>query len=152
MARENLVLDVNINPFDQPRGTEPQISTPTQFTSGFSSERQTAIRNVALVGFIGLAGKRIFDSATGGVGQRTGRSDLQRKIDRGSKVFGIGSQIVLGFVTGQGIGGAVAIGKVAIDLGVEAFERNIERDLDNKEATYRRQLRGNRTNESRSRV
>jgi hypothetical protein len=151
MARENLVLDVNINPNAQPPGTESQIGGSSQFTSSFSSERLTAIRNGALIGFVGLAGKRVFDSVAGGVGQRTGRSDLQRKIDRGSKVFGIGSQIGLGFVAGPVVG-AVAIGKVAIDLGVEAFERNIERDLDNKEASYRRQLRGNRINESRSRV
>jgi hypothetical protein len=150
MARENLVLDVNINANGQPSGTEAQLGGTSQFTSGFSSQAAIGLKDLALVGAVGLAGKRIFDAALGSVGQYTGRTDLQRGIDRGRKAVGTLAQVSGAFAISPAVGGAVLF-KIGVDVGIDAVEVFLQRNIDDKEASYRSELRGNRINESRYR-
>jgi hypothetical protein len=150
MARENLVLDVNINPNGQPSGTETQLGGTSQFTSGFSNQSAVGLKNLALVGTIGLAGKRIFDTALGSVGQYTGRTDLQRSIDRGRKAISTVATVGGAFIINPALG-AAALFKIGVDVGIDAVEVSLQRNIDDKEASYRSELRGNRINESRYR-
>jgi len=150
MIREDLTLNLNFNPTEQPPSTVPQLNAPSAFTSGSTFERLSAFKNLAVVGMFGLAGKRVFDAAVGGVGRFTGRNDLQRKIDRGRKTFGVVSQIGFGVALGPVATGAVLF-KLGVDATIDVVEFNLQRQLDNNEAEYRRQLRGNRINESRYR-
>ena len=151
MPREDLTLTLNTGPQDFSSATTPQLNTPSSFNSGNLFEQLQGFKNIAIVGAVGLTGKRIFDSFVGGVGQRTGRNDLQRKINRVRKGVGIATELGIGAALGP-VGFAVASVKVGSDLFIDAYERNVQFNIDGREAEYRRLQRGNRINESRSRV
>lgn len=151
MPRQNLVMDVNINPLGQPPGTSPQFNTPTQFSSGFSFANNNALRNIALAGTVGLVASKTFNAFTGNVGQYTGRTDLQRQVDRVKKGASIGGQLLIGAKFGvKGV--IVAAAKITLDATIDAVQTNIQLGIDRREAEYRREIRGNRINESRSRI
>lgn len=147
---ENLILPISFSPSQFASSTAPQFNNPNAFTSGNRFDVQNAVKSFASVGLIGLTAKRVFDSFTGGVGQRTGRNDLQSKINRGKKTVGIITQIGGGFAVSPVLG-FIAIGKIGIDEGIDFVEREIQRVIDIKEASYRQGLRENRINESRYR-
>jgi len=146
----NLTIDVNINPNGQASTTGVQVNAPTPLNSGFVREKQTGLSNMAVLGSIGLAGKQVFNAATGSIGAYTGRDDLQRKINTGFKVTGrivlIGSAIRRGGL----IGGAIAAIAVATETGIGVFQAEITRQNQNREAEFKRQSLGNLRNESRT--
>jgi hypothetical protein len=148
-TRQDLNLFINTGPGDFGPVTTPQINTPSAFNSGNLFEQAQAFKDLALVGMIGIGAKTVFDSFTGNVGNFTGRTDLQRSINRAKKGFGIAAQIGVGLAFSP-VAAGVAAGSAIIDFGIDRYELVRQRGLDNKEAEYRRELRGNRINESRS--
>jgi hypothetical protein len=139
---------LNTSPQQQGPITTPQINTPSSFNSGNLFEKMQGFQGLAAVSLVGIGAKKVFDSVTGNVGRFTGRTDLQRSINRAKKGLGVTVQVGGGFLIGAGGLGA---GIVAIDLAIDTFETVKQRELDSKEALYRDLLRGNRINESRSR-
>ena len=150
MPREDLTLWLNTSPQDFAPSTTPQLNTPSSFNSGSIFEQISSQGGLIAVGVLGLEGKKVFDKVTGGIGQYTGRNDWQRKINRGKKAFGYVSQVAIGFAVNPLVVGAT-LAKIGIDAGIDIVEFNIQRDIDVKEASFRREIRGHRINESRSR-
>ena len=148
---DNLTLDLNFNPLNRPSATSIQLGqNPNAFNSNLTQQRATNATNLVNTGFILKTGKRTFDFYTGTINQRTGRSDVQRRVDRIKKGGGIFLQLGTGFKFG-GLGGLALAGtSVLADFVFDEIDRVNQIELENNEAQNRRQIRGNLIDRSRS--
>jgi hypothetical protein len=151
MPREDLTLWLNSTPQDFAPVTTPQLNTPSSFNSGNLFEQLQGFKSLAIVGSGLVVGKKVFDKVTGGVGKYTGRNDLQKKIDRVRKNFGVVTEIGAGIAFGP-VGIAVATVKISSDIIIERVEFEMQNDINIGEADFRQQRRGARIDESRSRL
>ena len=148
---ENLILPISFSPSQFSSSTAPQFNNPNAFTSGNRFEINNTVQKFATVAVVGVNAKRIFDKVSGSVGQYTGRTDLQRKIDRTKKFAGsLSTTIVLALVRPEAA--AIQIIGNGINAILDSVGNQIQLGIDRREAEYRRELRGNRINESRSRI
>ena len=146
---QDLKLQVVIDPNQEPPITSPG-NRPSAFTGGLF-ERYEAFKNMAVVGYLGYAGKQVFDKVKSGVGSATGRTDIQRKINRVNGAVGTVLELGGGFAIGGLVGvGAVAV-KQATTFATERITEQITLNIDRQEAEFRRELRGALINRSRSR-
>ena len=151
MINQDLRLNININPYTQPPITSQPINAPNAFNSGTFFEKVGAFKNLALVSYVGYAGTQVFSKATGSVGAFTGRTDLQRKINRATGAVGTLGEFGLGFVAG-GVAGVGAVGvKQTVTFAIDVISTQIQRNIDTDEARFRSEQRGALINESRSR-
>jgi len=151
LIRQDLKLDININPYEQPPITSQVLETPSAFTSGTLYEKVQALRNLAIAGYLGYAGAQVGRKVIGSVGSTTGRTDLQRKIDRVSGTVGTLAEYGIGLATGQ-LPGLIAVGvKQTVTFAIDGITTQIQRNIDEGEARFRSEQRGALINESRSR-
>ena len=148
---DNLTLDLNFNPLNRPSSTAIQLGqNPNPFNSNLASQRNVNSSNLASSVFILKTAKRSFDFYTGSINQRTGRSDVQRRIDRIKKGGGIALQLGAGFVF-EGARGLAAAGvSIIADFVFDEIDRVKQIELENNEAQFRSQVRGNLIDRSRS--
>jgi len=151
MPREDLTLWLNSTPQNFGNVTTPQLNTPSSFNSGNLFEQVQGLQNLAVVGTGAIIFKKVFDKVSGGVGKYTGRNDLQKKIDRGKKAVGTSVQVLGGFTVSPVVGGVI-VGKLIADAGIERVEFEIQNEINIGEAEFKRQRRGARIDESRSRL
>ena len=146
----NLTIDVNINPNGLASATGLQTNAPTPLNRGIVREKQTGLSNMALLGAVGLAGRQVFNVATSSVGTYTGRNDLQRKINRGLRTTGRLLLIARGFQKGGLVGGAITTLGLSVAAVIQGNMIEVDRDIINKQAEFKKQSLGNLWNESRS--
>lgn len=142
----NQVIDVRINPNEQPEATAVQTNeTPINTTP-----KKTGLTNINPVA-LGIAlntGRQVFQAATTNIATVTGRSDLQRKVNQGLNSSRILGQIGFGLVKGGALGfGAIAA--VGVEMAINVAQQGIEVRNTNIEAEFYRTMRGNRINRSR---
>lgn len=136
MARQNLVIDVNINPNEQPSSTATNIEpTPNPATSGIN------LRKIAAIGLVANAGRQVAMTTLGQVGTITGNQQLQRKINRLSTLGGIAGSFAVNPLVG-----AISL---TTTLGTTAFQTALKIRDENNSATYYNRVNGRRVDKGR---
>lgn len=136
LKRENLTIDVNINPNDQPSATSTQIVEKPNMAT-----RTPNVRQIASIGLLVNAGRQVGMTTLGNVGTITGNSQLQRRINRGLTVAGVGASFFVNPVVG-----AISL---ATTLGTDAFQTAIKIRNENNSAEYYRKVNGRRIDKGR---
>ena len=135
-SRQNLTIDVNINPNGQPSTTATQIEEAPNPASN-----PTNLRKLAAIGLVANAGRQVAMSTLGQIGAITGNSQTQRKINRLATLSGIAGTFAINpFV------GALTL---ATSLGTEAINVGISVRNENNSAEYFRRINGRRIDKGR---
>ena len=137
---EDLTINVNINPNGQPTQTS---STPpeTSPTATPVADKGLNLRNIAEIGLLANAGKQVFMSSLGRVGEITGNAQLQRNINKFTKLGGI----VGSFAINPVVGGIVLV----TTIGTEVVNQHLKIRDENNAAEYYRNIQGIRSNKGR---
>jgi len=136
-------INVNFNANDSQEATA--VQTQETLISKPASKVNTAI-GVAIALQVG---KQVFAAATSNITNVTGRSDIQRQVNQGLNNGRIALQLGIGAFKGGAIGIA-AVGALAIEMGINYAEQQIDIRNKNIEADFYRQSKGNIINRSRS--
>ena len=103
----------------------PQLNQPTK-----KNDTQQKAINTAIVSL----GKRILSTGASQVGNITGNYILQNTIDT--------AITITGYATTIAVGGWVGAASVAVDVGLKAFNYEIDKSKANAQANYLAQTRG----------
>lgn len=144
---ENLVLDVNINPYGQPPVTATNLNLPNAMQPSFL-DKQISARNAIAIGVLASSGSKLVNQSVGRVGDWTGNNQFQKVINVIGETSSLFAEGFVGFQT-AGIVGAIAV--PTISLVSKTINYSFERRDKNAKADYLRRNRGNRYNESRIR-
>lgn len=136
MARENLTIDVNINPNDQP----PSTATPIQEKPNITNTTPN-LRKIAAIGLVANAGRQVFMSTLGQVGTITGNQQLQRNINKITTLGGIAASFAVNPIVGT-----LTLTTTAI---TDSIQTAIKIRDENNSAEYYRRVSGTRTNKGR---
>ena len=136
MDRNNLTIDVNINPNDQPSST----ATPIQEKPNIANKTAN-LKTIAAVGLIANAGRQVFMSTLGQVGTITGNQQLQRNINKITTLGGITAAFAVNPIVGT-----LTLTTTAI---TDSIQTAIKIRDENNSAEYYRRVSGTRTNKGR---
>jgi len=136
LTRNNLTIDVNINPNEQPPATATQIQPKPNVAT-----RNVNLRQIASIGLIANAGRQVITSTLGQVGAITGNAQLQRRINQASTIAGIGTAFAINPLVG-----ALTLATTAIS---DTVQTNIKIRDENNSAQYYRQINGRRIDKGR---
>lgn len=134
--RENLSIDVNINPNEQPNSAATNIQPKPNVANN-----TTNLRKIAAIGLVANAGRQIGMSTLGQVGAITGNSQLQRKINRVTTLGGIAASFAVNPLVGTLT--------LATTLGSEAISTALKVRNENNSADYYNKVRGRRIDKGR---
>jgi hypothetical protein len=135
-SRQNLVIDVNINPNEQPSTTATDIrETPNPATNPIN------LRKIAAIGLVLNSGKQIATSTLGQLGAITGNARLQRRVNGVATLGKIGASFAINPIIG-----AVAL---ATTIATETITAKISGRNENNSAIYYSKTRGRRTDKGR---
>ena len=137
---EDLTINVNINPNGQP--TQTSSAPPeTTATSPPVADKGLSLKNIAAIGLVANAGKQIFMSTLGQVGAITGNAQLQRDINKVTRLGGIAASFAINPLVG-----VLTLGTT---IATEAITQGIKRRDENNAAEYYRNIQGIRSNKGR---
>jgi len=137
-SRQNLVIDVNINPNNQPSSTATNIEeAPNPAT------RPSNIRKIVAIGLVANAGRQIGMSTLGQVGAITGNAQTQRTINKIGQLSGIVGSFVISPLVG-----ALTL---ATTLGAQVITAKISARNENNAAIYYSKINGRRIDKGRIR-
>ena len=137
-SRQNLTIDVNINPNEQPGGAAAQIEQAPNPATNPSN-----LRNLATVALVAKAGWNMATSTLGQIGTITGNGQVQRRVDRASKLIGIGASFAINPLVG-------ALSLVS-SLGSDTINTRIQLRNENNSAIYYTKINGRRIDKGRIR-
>jgi len=135
-TRQNLVIDVNINPNEQPGGAAAQIEQVPN-----PANKPVHLRKIAAIGLVANAGRQIGMSTLGQVGAITGNAQAQRTINKIGQLSGVVGAFVINPLVG-----ALTL---ATTLGAEVIGAKIQARNENNAAIYYSKINGRRIDKGR---
>jgi len=135
-SRQNLTIDVNINPNEQPGGAAVDVQeTPNV------ANKPLNLRNIAAIGLIANAGRQIGMTTLGQVGAITGNAQTQRTISRFTNLAGIAGSFAINPLVG-----ALTF---ATTMGTEVFTAGLKRRDETNSIQYYQKINGRRIDKGR---
>lgn len=134
--RQNLVIDVNINPNEQPSATATNIEPSPNPATG-----SVNLRKIAAIGLVANAGRQVAMTTLGQVGTITGNQQTQRTINRLTTLGGVVGSFAINPVVG-----AISL---ATTIGTSAFQTALKIRDENNSATYYNKVNGRRVDKGR---
>lgn len=138
MANRDLEINVRYSPDDGSLVTEQTEANPT---TGNQATNASLTKNFVTLSLLYSTANRVASTGIGQIGEITGNRPLQRKVENASRVIGYG--FALSFNP------AFAIASLATDVGIEAFQREIQNRNDNIQSQYYNKLYNSKYNNSR---
>lgn len=149
----NQTIRVVIDPNDQPSSTAAQTSaTPLNQQSKQSNGLMKV--NPLVLGAAVSAGKQVFSAVTNNIGNYTGRTDIQRKVNNGlsnARIVGQLGAAAYAASFSNPFTAVALVSAIAVEGAVTSWEQNKNAEMRLMETEYYNQVRGNRINESRYR-
>lgn len=135
-TRQNLVIDVNINPNEQPGGATVDIQEKPNVAN-----TSINLRKIAAIGLVANAGRQIGMSTLGQFGAITGNAQTQRTINRVLKLGGIAGSFAINPLVGTLT--------LITSLGTEAIGVAIKMRNEQNATVYYRKVHGRRIDKGR---
>ena len=147
----NQTIRVIIDPNGESSSTAAQTS-PTPLNQQSRQASGLMKVNPLVLGAAISAGKQVFGAVTNNIGNFTGRTDIQRKVNNGlsnARIIGQLGAAAYAASFSNPFTAVALVSAIAVEGAITSWEQTKNAEMKLMETSYYNQVRGNRINESR---